>query len=200
MFHSAKRVLLPAARAAAGVARIHGSAAAPAEAASLAEAYKRVAPQLDVPSTPTTYLKERPAVSATIPEKLTLNLSLPHAMPFSAKQVDSVIIPATSGQMGVLPGHVASIAELKPGLLTVIEGTTETKLFVSSGFAFVHPNSVLDVAAVDAVPLDQIDGEEVKKGLAAANAKVASATTDLEKAEAQISVDVHSALSAALGL
>ncbi|CAI5461870.1 unnamed protein product [Closterium sp. Yama58-4] len=200
MFRSAKRVLLPAARAAAGVARIHGSAAASAESASLAEAYKRVAPQLDVPSTPLTYLKERPAVSATIPEKLTLNLSLPHAMPYSAKEVDSVIIPATSGQMGVLPGHVASIAELKPGLLTVIEGTTETKLFVSSGFAFVHPNSVLDVAAVDAVPLDQIDGEEVKKGLAAAQAKVASATTDLEKAEAQISVDVHSALSAALGL
>ncbi|CAI5963329.1 unnamed protein product [Closterium sp. NIES-64] len=200
MFRSAKRVLLPAARAAAGVARIHGSAAASAESASLAEAYKRVAPQLDVPSTPLTYLKERPAVSAAIPEKLTLNLSLPHAMPYSAKEVDSVIIPATSGQMGVLPGHVASIAELKPGLLTVIEGTTETKLFVSSGFAFVHPNSVLDVAAVDAVPLDQIDGEEVKKGLAAAHAKVASASTDLEKAEAQISVDVHSALSAALGL
>ncbi|CAI6010966.1 unnamed protein product [Closterium sp. NIES-65] len=191
MFRSAKRVLLPAARAAAGVARIHGSAAASAESASLAEAYKRVAPQLDVPSTPLTYLKERPAVSAAIPEKLTLNLSLPHAMPYSAKEVDSVIIPATSGQMGVLPGHVASIAELKPGLLTVIEGTTETKLFVSSGFAFVHPNSVLDVAAVDAVPLDQIDGEEVKKGLAAAHAKVASASTDLEKAEAQISVDVH---------
>ncbi|CAI5490886.1 unnamed protein product [Closterium sp. Naga37s-1] len=191
MFRSAKRVLLPAARAAAGVARIHGSAAAPAESAGLAEAYKRVAPQLDVPSTPLTYLKERPAVAAAIPEKLTLNLSLPHAVPFSAKEVDSVIIPATSGQMGVLPGHVASIAELKPGLLTVIEGTTETKLFVSSGFAFVHPNSVLDVAAVDAVPLDQIDGEEVKKGLAAAHAKVASASSDLEKAEAQISVDVH---------
>lgn len=115
-------------------------------------------------------------------------------------QVDSVILPATSGQMGVLPGHVPSIAELKPGVLSVLEGSTETKYFVSSGFAFVNPNSVLDVCAVEAVPLDQLDPEEVKKGLAIYTAKVASADSDLDKAEAQIGVDVHSAMSFALGL
>lgn len=200
MFNSARRSLLPAARSLVAAARIHGSAAAPAEAAGLAEAYKKVAPNLDVPATPLTYFKERAAISAAIPEKLTLNLSLPYTMPFTAKEVDSVIIPSTSGQMGVLPGHVPTIAELRPGLLTVLEGGSETKLFVSSGFAFIHGNSVLDVAAVDAVPLDQINAEEVKKGLAAANAKLNSASSDLEKAEAQISVDVHSALSSALGL
>ena len=115
-------------------------------------------------------------------------------------QVDSVIIPATSGQMGVLPGHVPAICELKPGVLSITEGSTETKYFVSSGFAFIHPNSVLDLAAIEAVPLDQIDGEEVKKGLALYTSKVATANTDLEKAEAQIGLDVHSALGSALGL
>lgn len=109
-----------------------------------------------------------------------------------------VIIPATTGQMGVLPGHVATIAELKPGVLSVHEGNDVNKYFVSSGFAFIHANSVADVIAVEAVPLDRIDANLVQKGLQDFTQKLSSATTDLEKAEAQIGVDVHSALNSAL--
>lgn len=113
-------------------------------------------------------------------------------------QVDMVMVPATTGQMGVLPGHVATIAELKPGILSVHEGSEVTKYFVSSGFAFIHANSVADIVAVEAVPIDQIDASLVQKGLAEFTQKLSSATTDLEKAEAQIGVDVHSALNSAL--
>lgn len=109
-----------------------------------------------------------------------------------------VIVPATTGQMGVLPGHVATIAELKPGLLSVHEGSDVTKYFVSSGFAFIHANSVADIVAVEAVPLDNIDLSQVQKGLADFTQKLSSASSDLEKAEAQIGVEVHSALNAAL--
>ncbi|GMN48274.1 hypothetical protein TIFTF001_017448 [Ficus carica] len=109
-----------------------------------------------------------------------------------------VIIPATTGQMGVLPGHVSTIAELKPGVLSVHEGNDVIKYFVSSGFAFIHANSFTDIIAVEAVPLDKIDANQVQKGLAEFTQKFNSATTDLEKAEAQIGVEVHSALSFAL--
>lgn len=109
-----------------------------------------------------------------------------------------VIVPATTGQMGVLPGHVSTIAELKPGLLSVHEGSDVTKYFVSSGFAFIHANSVADIVAVEAVPLDNIDLSQVQKGLADFTQKLSSASSDLEKAEAQIGVDVHSALNVAL--
>ncbi|KAH7525312.1 hypothetical protein FEM48_Zijuj06G0211500 [Ziziphus jujuba var. spinosa] len=112
--------------------------------------------------------------------------------------VDMVIIPATTGHMGVLPGHVATIAELKPGVLSVHEGNDTTKYFISSGFAFIHANSYADIIAVEAVPLDQIDASLVQKGLAEFTQKLSSASTDLEKAEAQIGVDVHSALNSAL--
>lgn len=111
-----------------------------------------------------------------------------------------VIIPSTAGQMGVLPGHVPTIAELKPGILSVHEGTEVKQYFVSSGFAFVHANSVADVVAIEAIPLDRFDPEEVRKGEAEYAQKINSATTDLEKAEAQIGLDVHSALKAALGI
>lgn len=113
-------------------------------------------------------------------------------------KVDMVIIPATTGQMGVLPGHVPTIAELKPGIMSVHEGTDIKKYFVSSGFAFLHANSVADIIAVEAVPLENIDASQVQKGLAEFTQKLASASTDLEKAEAQIGVEVHSAMNAAL--
>lgn len=109
-----------------------------------------------------------------------------------------VIIPATTGQMGVLPGHVPTIAELKPGVLSVHEGNETKKYFLSSGFAFIHANSVADIIAVEAVPVDLVDPSLVQKGLAEFTQKLSSATTDLEKAEAQIGVDVHSALNSAL--
>lgn len=116
----------------------------------------------------------------------------------SVFQVDMVIVPATTGQMGVLPGHVATIAELKPGVISVHEGSDVSKYFLSGGFAFVHANSIADIIAIEAVPVDRIDPALVQKGLAEFQQKMSSATTDVEKAEAQIGVDVHSALNAAL--
>jgi F-type H+-transporting ATPase subunit delta len=168
------------------------------EESTFVEAWSKVAPSIDPPKTPLAFMKPRPPTPSSIPTKLTVNFVLPHKSEISNKEVDMVIVPATTGQMGVLPGHVSTIAELKPGLLSVHEGSDVTKYFVSSGFAFVHANSVADIVAVEAVPLDNIDLNLVQKGLADFTQKVSSASTDLEKAEAQIGLDVHSALNAAL--
>ncbi|VVB08212.1 unnamed protein product [Arabis nemorensis] len=162
------------------------------------EAWKKVAPNMDPPQTPSSFMKPRPSTPSSIPTKLTVNFVLPYASELSGKEVDMVIIPASTGQMGVLPGHVPTIAELKPGIMSVHEGTDVKKYFVSSGFAFLHANSVADIIAIEAVPLEQIDPSQVQKGLAEFTQKLASATTDLEKAEAQIGVEVHSAINAAL--
>ncbi|KAL3653367.1 hypothetical protein CASFOL_003048 [Castilleja foliolosa] len=160
--------------------------------------WKKVMPNMDPPKTPSAYMKPRPPTPSTIPSKLTVNLVLPYNSVLSGKEVDMVIVPATTGQMGVLPGHVPTIAELKPGLLTVHEGNDVSKYFLSGGFAFVHGNSVADIIAVEATPVDRIDPNLVQKGLAEFQQKLNSASTDVEKAEAQIGVDLHSALNAAL--
>ncbi|KAJ4712583.1 ATP synthase subunit delta' like [Melia azedarach] len=165
---------------------------------SFVESWKKVIPNIDPPRTPSSFMTPRPQTPTSIPTKLTINFVLPYASELSTKEVDMVIIPATTGQMGVLPGHVPTIAELKPGVLSVHEGNDTKKYFLSSGFAFIHANSVADVIAVEAVPIDQIDPSLVQKGLAEFTQKLSSATTDLEKAEAQIGVDVHSALNSAL--
>ncbi|CDP13863.1 unnamed protein product [Coffea canephora] len=166
--------------------------------AKFVESWRSTIPNIEPPKTPSAFMTPRPPTPSTIPSKLTINVVLPYNSIFSAKEVDMVIVPATTGQMGVLPGHVATIAELKPGVLSVHEGNDVTKYFVSGGFAFIHANSVADIIAVEAAPVDQFDQNLVQKGLAEFTQKLSSASTDVEKAEAQIGVDVHSALNAAL--
>ncbi|KAJ7522049.1 hypothetical protein O6H91_19G081100 [Diphasiastrum complanatum] len=173
----------------------------PAISEELIKRWKEVAPNLDLPKFPSQFMRPRPPVPGAIPEKITVNFVLPHEVEMEAQQVDMVILPATTGQMGVLPGHVPTIAELKPGVLSVHEGgQVKTQYFVSSGFAFIHANSVTDVIAIEAVPLDKFDPEEVKKGLADCTQKLNAATTDLERAQAQIGIEVHGALTSALGV
>nr|XP_043620403.1 ATP synthase subunit delta', mitochondrial-like [Erigeron canadensis] len=162
------------------------------------ESWKKMVPNIDPPKTPSQYMATRPPTPSSLPTKLTVNFVLPYSSELSQKEVDMVIVPATTGQMGILPGHVPTIAELKPGLLSVHEGNEVNKYFISSGFAFIHPNSYADILAVEAVPLDRLDPAQVQKGLNEFTQKLSSATTDAEKAEAQIGVDVHSALNFAL--
>ncbi|GJV07281.1 ATP synthase subunit delta', mitochondrial-like protein [Tanacetum coccineum] len=109
-----------------------------------------------------------------------------------------VIVPATTGQMGILPGHVPTIAKLKPDLLLVHEGYDLKKYLISISFAFIPANSYADILAVEVVPLDRLNPAQVQKGLSEFTQKLSSASTNAEKAEAQIGVDVHSALNFAL--
>lgn len=71
--------------------------------------------------------------------------------------------------------------------------------FVSSGFAFIHGDSSTDVCAVEAVPLETLDHEAVKQGLADYQAKLINAKDDYEKAAAQVGIEVCSAMNSALG-
>ncbi|XP_022718208.1 ATP synthase subunit delta', mitochondrial-like [Durio zibethinus] len=172
--------------------------ATPAQDPNFIDSWKKVIPNLDPPKTPASFMTPRPVTPSSIPSKITVNFVLPYASELSSKEVDMVIVPATTGQMGVLPGHVPTIAELKPGILSVHEGNDVTKYFLSSGFALIHANSVADIIAVEAVPVDRIDPGLVQKGLAEFTQKLGSAITDLEKAEAQIGIDVHSAMNSAI--
>ncbi|GAB4862006.1 hypothetical protein Ancab_037260 [Ancistrocladus abbreviatus] len=150
------------------------------------EAWRKVVPNTDPPNTPLSFMQPRPPVSSSIPSKLAINFYLAYYPELSNRE------------MGILPGHVGAIAELNAGVLTVHEGNNVTKYFISGGFAFVHPNSVTDLVAVEAVSVDQIDSNLVKKGVAESTQKLIAASTDYEKAEAQIGLDVYGAQNSAL--
>eukprot|EP00177_Eucheuma_denticulatum_P001525 GFKZ01002733.1.p1 GENE.GFKZ01002733.1~~GFKZ01002733.1.p1 ORF type:complete len:168 (+),score=34.11 GFKZ01002733.1:152-655(+) len=142
------------------------------------------------------YLAEAAAVDGT---KLKLNFFLPHDAIKSNVEVDMVIVPASSGLMGILPSHAPTVAQLRSGVVEVHDGTEKESYFVSSGFAFVHKDRT-DVCAVEAVKLEDLDPDAVAKGLSESEAAVSAAKDDMERAEAQIGVDVYMAMQGALAL
>mmetsp|Transcript_15875 Transcript_15875/g.31884 ORF Transcript_15875/g.31884 Transcript_15875/m.31884 type:complete len:184 (+) Transcript_15875:28-579(+) len=139
------------------------------------------------------------AKAGGIPSKLTLNLMAPHEAVFVAKEVDQVIVPGADGIFGVLPGHVPTISELKPGLVEVTVAPGEiVKFFVSSGFVFAHADSTCDVCALECVKLDDLDASAVASGKSQAEGELNSAQDEVEKAKAQIAVEVYTAMTEAL--
>jgi F-type H+-transporting ATPase subunit delta len=158
------------------------------------------------PEFPSNYLeKAAPAeAGAGVPDKLQFNFFVPHETVCKKEKVDLVLLPAVTGDFGAMPGHVPTVAQLRPGVITVHKELDKDvqKYFVSGGFAFIHADSSADVCAVEAVPLSDLDGDAVRAGLAEYTAKLASVQAkgdDYETAAAQVGVEVYSAMSAALG-
>ena len=119
-------------------------------------------------------------------------------------QVDMVLLPAVTGDFGAMPGHVPTIAQLRPGVVTMHNEMDKDveKYFVSGGYAFVHADSTTDVVSVEAFKLDELDTDAVRAGLQEYTAKVAQLQgggkgDDYEIAAAQIGVEVYSAMNAA---
>jgi F-type H+-transporting ATPase subunit epsilon len=55
---------------------------------------------------------------------------------------DEVILPSTTGQVGILTGHVSMLTALESGVLRLREGTSWQSIAVSGGFAEVAANEV----------------------------------------------------------
>jgi hypothetical protein len=92
---------------------------------------------MDLPSVPSDFLKPEKEVPATPPAKLTLNFYMPHEIEMDGAEVDSVQIPAVTGDMGVLPGHVPTVAQLRPGVVAVNMDDKETKKVRRLVFYFI---------------------------------------------------------------
>ncbi|OLL24776.1 ATP synthase subunit delta, mitochondrial [Neolecta irregularis DAH-3] len=135
---------------------------------------------------------------ATVTDTLALTLSVPHKALFNATAVQQVNLPGTSGDMGILANHVACIEQLKPGVVEIIgEDNSVQKYFVSGGFAVVQPNSILNINAIEASPLEDFNPETVQKYLADAERSLSSGNEE-EKLVAEVEVEVLNALSASL--
>ena len=99
-----------------------------------------------------------------------------------------------SGDMGILPNHVPVIAALKPGLVSVYEEAGDTKnYFVSSGIITVNEDSSVQILAEEAAPLTHLDRSETQKGLERCQQELSKASSEEEKARANIGIDFHEA-------
>jgi len=131
---------------------------------------------------------------------MSFTFTLPSKSLYQDVPVEMVILPGNDGQFGAMPTHVPTIAELKPGVISIQEtaGGPLTKFFIPGGFATISPDSKLRVSTLEVAAIEDLDSDAVKTGLAQYQAAYASATDDLAKSEAEIGVEVYQSMSYAI--
>lgn len=120
-------------------------------------------------------------------KKLILNLITPEKQLISNLEVDMVILPALLGEMGVLPGHVKTIAQLDLGSLRYKKDGKEEEFAVLGGFAEVL-NDTVNVFAEGADLAEEIDEEAEKQKLKRAKESLSNKDADIDFELAEIEI------------
>jgi len=69
-------------------------------------------------------------------------------------EVQEVILPASDGEIGVLPGHTPLLTTLRVGIMRYRSGNTVSQLVLSWGFAEVLPDRVIVLAERGFLPAE----------------------------------------------
>lgn len=96
-----------------------------------------------------------------------------------------VILPTSTGQIGILSGHVALVTFIKVGVMRIRYQTTWIPIFVKGGFAEIE-GDIVTVLVNDAERGDRIDPEIAHSELEKAQAQLSQASNSLEKIRAQL--------------
>ena len=94
---------------------------------------------------------------------LSLEIVTPEARVYS-DTIDTVVIPTTSGEVGILPGHIPLLTQIEQGELRVTKNGQTQWLAVSGGFAEVEGDRV-HVLAENAITEEKIDEHAVEAAL-----------------------------------
>jgi F-type H+-transporting ATPase subunit epsilon len=108
---------------------------------------------------------------ADLPNKISLTVVTRERRIIDA-QVDEVILPATDGEVGVLPGHTPLLATLRIGQLRYRTGNKVERLVISWGFAEVLPDRVIVLAERGFLPTE-IDRAQAEQDRLAAEREIA---------------------------
>jgi F-type H+-transporting ATPase subunit epsilon len=102
--------------------------------------------------------------------------------------VDEVVMPATDGEIGVLPGHTPLLASLKIGQLRYRSGGSENRLVISWGFAEVLPDRVIVMAETARLPqeIDASMAEDERRKAERELADLSSHDPEFAKVEARL--------------
>ncbi|NEQ99172.1 MAG: F0F1 ATP synthase subunit epsilon [Cyanothece sp. SIO2G6] len=115
---------------------------------------------------------------------------------------EEVVLPSTTGQLGILGGHAPLLTALDTGVMRVREAQEWVPIALMGGFAEVESDEVT-VLVNGAERGDSIDLEEAKADYEKAEARVSSAPSDDRREVIQANRDLKRArarLQAAGGL
>jgi len=112
--------------------------------------------------------------------------------------VDEVELPASDGEIGILPGHTPLLATLKIGQMKYRTGTTTMRLVLSWGFVEVLPDRVTVMAEAARLP-EEVDAAMAEQERAEAERALADlssqdpefAIVEARLEEAVSMIDLH---------
>lgn len=99
---------------------------------------------------------------------------------------EEVILPSTTGQLGILGGHAPLLTALDIGVMRVRENREWTAIALMGGFAEVE-NDEVTILVNGAERGDQIDRDTARQGFEDANQKLNQVPSDNRQAQIQAS-------------
>jgi F-type H+-transporting ATPase subunit epsilon len=103
---------------------------------------------------------------------LTLRVLAPDQSVFDGS-ADEVILPSTTGQVGILPGHVTMLAAIDTGVMRLKDGSGWRSIALLGGFAEVEADEV--TVLVNGAELgSEIDGAAAEAAFEAAQSAAAA--------------------------
>ncbi|MEL7464219.1 MAG: ATP synthase F1 subunit epsilon [Pseudomonadota bacterium] len=129
-------------------------------------------------------------------DKLSFSLVSPERK-LAEVEADMVVIPGAEGDFGALPGHAPFLTTLRPGVVTVTNGSEKTEYVVTGGFAEVSGEGAA-VLAEEAVERAEAAGDWMAEKVSAAEAALSSAADDGKQAAGQ-RLDDYKALAQQIG-
>lgn len=116
-------------------------------------------------------------------KKFTLKIITPDRM-FYEGVADMVEFNTTEGEIGIYKNHIPMTVIIKPGVLTITDGETQTKAALHAGFVEILQDGVTILAEVIEWA-DEIDEDRAEKALDRAQERLRAKDpkTDIARAE-----------------
>ena len=96
-------------------------------------------------------------------------------------EADAVTLPGMAGDMTAMANHAPFLTTLRPGFVSVRNGGSEDRYFVTGGFAEISEN-VVSVLAEEAVEAGSIDAAYLDGKISAVEAELADAGEERKQA------------------
>ncbi len=120
---------------------------------------------------------------------LQLEIVTPHGKVYD-EEIDSVVMPTTTGEVGIMPGHIPLLTEIKAGEIAVTRSGSVDHLAVSKGFAQCIGDKV-SILAENAISESDIDENEVVAAMARAQEALKNAKEMGEEEIAQLETTIQ---------
>ena len=120
-------------------------------------------------------------------KKFKVEIVTPEKLGFS-EEVESLVVPAERGYLGVLAGHAPLLCTLRPGEIRVLKDGNEDFFATSGGFMEVTPRKT-SLLVESAESVGDLDVPRAQESLKRARERLVSAEKSVDRERAQAALE-----------